>query len=220
MNKRAFSVKSGLYLIIDPSIEMHLLLQKVESALKGGVSIIQILDNFKPNTCKILIIESVVILAHRFNVPVLINQDVSYANIVDGVHFDEIPEDFDSIRLAISSNSIIGITCSNNLDKIEWAVRHHLDYVSIGAVFPTNSVSDYEIVNKETIGKARTYTDVPIFLAGGISLDNMKLLSDTGLDGIAVISGIMNAEDPEKSATDYKKALIDIKRKRRDLVIH
>jgi len=59
MIKKAFSIKNGLYLMVDPSMELHLMLQKVEAALKGGVSIIQILNNFKPNTSKVLIIESV-----------------------------------------------------------------------------------------------------------------------------------------------------------------
>ncbi len=216
MIKNSLSIQNGLYLIIDPaSMELQLLLQKVESALKGGVSAIQILNNFKPNTCKVLIIDSVTILAHRFSVPVLMNQDLTEIERVNGIHFEEIPDNFESIRPTIPSDAIVGITCGNNFDKIEWAVRHNLDYISFGAVFPTDSIDSYSIVSLETVRKARIYTDMPIFLCGGITLDNIEQLGNVGFDGIAVISGIMSAESPQESACSYKTAIEKIKKTRK-----
>jgi len=219
MIKKAFSIKNGLYLMVDPSMELHLMLQKVEAALKGGVSIIQILNNFKPNTSKVLIIESVSILAHRFGIPVLVNEDISYIEHVDGAHFNDIPQDFDTIKSTISSAAIIGITCDNNPEKVKWAIRHNVDYICFGSVFPTDSIPSYKIVHLENVRKARDYTDMPIFLCGGITPRNMEQLGDIVLDGIAVVSGIMNTEDPEESADSYVKAIAQIKKKHKQEAI-
>lgn len=215
MIKNLLSIKNGLYLIVDPaSMELYLLLQKVEAAIKGGVSAVQILNNFKPDTCKTLLIDSVTILAHRFNIPVLINQDITEIERVNGIHFEEIPTDFEAIRPTIPSDAIVGITCGNNFDKVEWAVRHNLDYISFGAVFPTDSIDSYAIVSLETVRKARLYTDMPIFLCGGITLDNIEQLDNVGFDGIAVSSGIMNVENPQECASNYKTAMEKIRKPR------
>ena len=215
MIKKAFAIKNGLYLLVDPSMDMQLMLQKVEAALKGGVSIIQILNNFQANTRKVLVIESVKILAHRFDVPVLINEDISDISHVDGIHFDNIPENFEALKATLFEGAIIGITCDNDLSKLEWALRHNLNYVSFGSIFPTDSIPSYKIINLESVRKARAYSDIPIFLSGGITPDNMNQLDNTGLDGVAVVSGIMNAEDPLECARDYIRAITRVKRKQK-----
>ena len=48
---------------------------------------------------------------------------------------------------------------------------------------------------------------VSIFLSGGITPDNMEELKELNYDGIAVVSGIMNAENPLKSLNLYKEKL-------------
>jgi thiamine-phosphate pyrophosphorylase len=143
-------------------------------------------------------------------VPVLINEDIDSISLVDGIHFDEIPVDFDKIKSLINPNAIVGITCGNDFKKIEWAMVNQLDYISFCSVFPSKSVDTCELVSREIISKTRAYTTMPIFLSGGIDLDNLALLKDTGLDGIAVISGIMKAEEPTIAAAEYKQALINL----------
>jgi thiamine-phosphate pyrophosphorylase len=148
-------------------------------------------------------------LAHQYKIPVLINQDITLINLVDGIHFDEIPADFAQIKQTIYPNKIIGITCGNDFSKMEWAVENNLHYLSFCSVFPSKSVNTCELVSKEMISKTRAYTKMPIFLSGGIDLNNLDQLKETGLDGIAVISGIMATEQPEIAAAAYKQALIN-----------
>ena len=102
---------------------------------------------------------------------------------------------------------ITGITCGNDFSKIEWAVENGMNYISFCSVFPSGSVDTCEIINRDIIRKARSFTNIPIFLSGGITLDNLSLLEDTGMSGIAVISGIMNANNTLESAQQYSKAL-------------
>jgi len=210
MNKKPFTIKNGLYLVVDPSMYPTVLYEKIVAALKGGVDIIQIWNHFASGVDKKSVINAIVSLAHQYNVPVLINEDFDCIDLVDGIHFDEIPVDFDNIQSIINADSIIGITCGNDFEKIEWAVANQLDYLSFCSVFPSKSVNTCELVSREIIQRARAFTQMPIFLSGGIGIDNLPLLKDTGLDGIAVISGIMNAEEPTTAALEYKQALINL----------
>ena len=210
MSKQAFTIKNGLYLVIDPSLALPILLSKIDAALKGGVDIIQIWNYFSEGADREMIIKSIISIAHQYNVPVLINEDITFIDLVDGIHFDGIPADFDKIKSSINPNAIIGITCGNDFKKIEWAVENNLDYISFCSVFPSKSVDTCELVSREMISKARAYTSMPTFLSGGIDLDNIALLKDTGLDGIAVISGIMKAEDTIMATAEYKQALINL----------
>ena len=103
-------------------------------------------------------------------------------------------------------------TVFDDFDKIEWAIEQQLDYISFCSVFPSSSVNTCDLVSKEVMIKARAATQMPIFLSGGINTHNMEQLSDTGFNGIAVVSGIMAADDTAQASLDYKHALNKLNR--------
>jgi thiamine-phosphate pyrophosphorylase len=209
MNNYKRNLKGGLYLVIDPSMNLNELLLKTEEALKGGIDVLQIWNHWKDETNKISVIQSIVLLSHQYFVPVIINENIELLNDtdVDGIHFDEVPQGFEQLKSSFKSNTIIGITCGNNFNKIEWAIANKIDYISFCSVFPSASVNTCDLVNKEIILKARAATDMPIFLSGGIDLTNIDTLKDTKMDGIAVVSGIMKADNPKQASQQYKQAL-------------
>ncbi len=64
---------------------------------------------------------------------------------------------------------------------------------------------------KETVIQARQLTSLPIFLSGGITLDNIDELTNTGMNGIAVISAIIKAENPKTATKAFKEKLATFK---------
>src|SRR6185369_6565581 len=94
-------------------------------------------------------------------------------------------------------------TCNNDLAIVDWAMKQKLDYISFCSVFPSSTSNSCDLVSFDTIRRAREITSLPIFLAGGISPDNMKRLRELDFDGVAVISGIMNQDDPAQAAKKY-----------------
>lgn len=90
---------------------------------------------------------------------------------------------------------------------------NRLDYLSFCSMFPSVTANSCELVKIETVQAARAMTGMPIFLAGGITPDNLDRFSGTGMNGVAVISGIMNAEDPQHKARYYKQALHHLQQK-------
>lgn len=205
-------ITGGIYLVLDPSINKSKLFKKLEQALDGGVEIIQIWnhwpDSFSQSNKKDLI-DEILKITKNYGGPVLINDDWTLLKNtdLDGIHFDETPEDFEQIKNEIEREFIAGITCSNNLEIIQWADDHDFDYISFCSMFPSSSVDSCEIVRPDTVQKAREITDLPLFVSGGITPENLSELNDIEFQGVAVISGILNSESPRESANVYKQKL-------------
>lgn len=202
----------GVYLVVDPSVEHGVLVEKVHQALEGGVGILQIWNHWpegisRPDKEKL--ISTIIDLAEHYEVPVLINDEWTMLKTteLDGVHFDTVPAGFEQIKEEIGRDFIAGITCSNDLEIVKWADENDFDYISFCAMFPSPSVSSCEIVSRETVQKARELTDLPLFLSGGITPEKIKELDELDFNGIAVISGILDAQEPNQKTLEYQQAL-------------
>lgn len=202
-------ISSGIYLVIDPSMDELLLINKLNLCLKEKLAAVQIWDNFKAEQNISALIKKVCELCHTKNVPVLINNRWELLNdfLLDGVHFDEIPENYTAIKESINKPFICGLTCNNDLTFVDWASKNKLDYISFCSIFPSNTANSCELVNFNTINKAAKYYSLPIFLAGGIKPENIDKLKELNYTGIAVVSGIMSSDRPDESIKKYQEKL-------------
>lgn len=203
---------SGLYLVIDPSMDHDKLLCKVKQALKGGTDILQIWNNWPPGTGqkdKEKLIQAVIKIANLYAVPVLINNDwqLLATTSLHGVHFDKIPVNFKQVKSSIKRKFIAGATCTNDLEVVDRAEKCGMDYISFCAMYPSPSVDSCEIVDPETVKAAREQTSMPIFLSGGITPQNLSGFEDLDFNGVAVISGILSSKSPRQNASAYKQVL-------------
>lgn len=203
------TVQSGIYLIIDPSMDEEILFSRLNLIVKEKISAIQIWDNFKENQN----IEELLLKIHEItssnNIPLIINNRWEYLNQIpfDGIHFDEIPENFIQIKKEINCDFIAGITCNNEISTIEYAEENQFDYISFCSMFPSKTANSCELVNFDTVQKAKSIFSGKIFLAGGIGLNNIKNLNELNYDGIAVVSGIMSAENPSETIKEYQQKI-------------
>jgi thiamine-phosphate pyrophosphorylase len=220
--KSFHSITGGLYLVIDPAPGLDLILSKIQQAISGGVDVLQIWNNWNNNQNKQETINTICEIAHIKNIPVLINEEwqLIQSTQLDGVHFDNIPKDLAAIQQTIAKPFIKGLTCGNDLERIKWANDNHFDYISFCSMFPSPSAGVCEIVKKETVIQARQLTTLPIFVAGGITLHNIEDLSGAGINGIALISGIMKAGDPLATTKQFKEKLAMLKTKNNATILH
>jgi thiamine-phosphate pyrophosphorylase len=93
------------------------------------------------------------------------------------------------------------------MEAVVMAEQNSLSYISFCSVFPSPSVQSCDIVQPESIKKAKEISNMPIFLSGGINQENLGQLKELPFNGIAVISGILNEADPEAAAKKYKEKL-------------
>ncbi|RZK75682.1 MAG: thiamine phosphate synthase [Pedobacter sp.] len=205
------TIMGGLYLVVNPALELNILLEKLKSALSGGIDVIQIWNNFPKESNRLFIVEEISRLCKPYSIPILINEDWTLllkTNDIDGIHFDCLPDDLQSIRKIIGRPIITGITCSDDLEIISLANKNGLDYISFCSMYPSSSAASCNIVLPETVLKACKLTKLPIFISGGMTPDNTTLLKKKiPFDGVAVISGILNTENPKQKVKAYQNAL-------------
>lgn len=210
---RKQTIESGIYLIIDPSMDEKILFPKLNLIVKENIAVIQVWDHFEQNQN----IEELLLKIHEttsfYNTPLIINNRWELLKQIplDGIHFDEIPENFNEIKKEINRDFIVGITCNNEFSTIEYAEGHQFDYISFCSMFPSKTANSCELVNFETVQKARNIFSGKIFLAGGIDLNNIKNLDELNYDGITVVSGIMSAENPSETIKNYHQKIKKIK---------
>lgn len=199
------TIQNGIYLVIDPSIDRNRLLTKLRQAINGKIVAVQIWDNFKTDSDFKELVNEISTLCRPQNIPVLINNQWSLLLDIelDGIHFDTVPENFNQLKQNLQKEMIIGITCGNDLSVVKWADENKLDYISFCSIFPSTTANSCELVTFDTIKEARKITSLPIFLAGGIKPENIHLLNTLGYSGIAVVSGIINADNPIETLKMY-----------------
>lgn len=210
MNKSS-KIAGGIYLVVDPSIEQSLLCMKLTAALQAGIQAVQIWNNWSADTEKLPLIEAIGRLCKQYQTPLLINQDwelLNQSEWLDGVHFDKVPDNLLFIRQNIKRPFISGITCSNNIDTAIWADNNNLDYISFCSMFPSPSAAGCDIVMPDIVRQTRRLTQLPIFVSGGITPENLlSLRGGIPFNGVAVISGILSSSHPEQKVEQYKTAL-------------
>jgi thiamine-phosphate pyrophosphorylase len=209
MNISDKKINGGLYLVVDPRQGIDIILPKVKAAIKGGINIIQLWNNWKQISSPIEFITQICELANEHNIPVLINENWQWLTILplDGIHFDRIPENWNEIKEQINRPFFAGLTCGNDQPTIDWAIKNDLAYISFCSMFPSSTANSCELVKPETIRETRKNTTMPIFVAGGITRETIPQLYSLGINGIAVVSGIMKAEDPELAAQEFQSLI-------------
>ncbi len=199
----------SIYLVVDPSLGLDSCLDKVQQAIEGGIHYLQLWNHWLPKQDKHLFSDKICETASKRNIPVFINEEWEMLALspLSGVHFDNTPPNIERIRAIVNRPFTIGLTCGRDLSRVKWAVENKIDYISFCSIFPSSSAGDCEIVPFETIKEARKLTNMPIFASGGITLTNIETLLQIDIDGIAVISGIMNAKDVEQTTKMYKQKI-------------
>jgi thiamine-phosphate pyrophosphorylase len=197
---------SGLYLVIDVSLEG--VFERVTQALEGGVDILQLwgIQNAQDS---VKLGDELMKLAQRQTVPLLVQDDVELAQKLgaDGVHLDRQDLTPKDVRRRFGAKALVGVTCSTNFDRVLWAAEHGADYISFCSLFPSPSVSVCDLVPLELVARAKDTVKIPIFAAGGITLENAPQVLEAGADGLAVSSAVLRAPDPKETARSFKALL-------------
>lgn len=185
--------------------------QQVEEVLKNGATFLQIRE--KNMTHDELVKEAVRIkeIAARYNVPVVIDDDI-YAVMeadVDGVHIGQNDMDYVEARKLLGDNKIIGITAPS-VALAKKAEELGADYIGAGAVFSTNTKKDTKPLELSTLKEICNSVFIPVVAIGGIDHSNVRELKGTNIDGVAVISALFGASNPGKATKELVSIMKDV----------
>lgn len=196
----------GLYAITDSTlIPPHCFVYSVEQAIIGGVRIVQYRDKYSDKLHKLEQAQALLKLCRRYDVPLIINDDISLAQHIgaDGVHLGRDDRSIVTARKQLGANAIIGASCYNQLDLAEQAVAEGADYIAFGSFFPSRIKPRAVSASLNLLITARNQFDCPIVAIGGITPENAPSLLSAGADALAVIYGIFGQRDLFLAAKQY-----------------
>ena len=197
--------KNNLYAITD---KRENLLPRLEEILIGGVKIIQ--HRFKNGNDKEHLEEAIKIknLCERYNSLFIVNDriDIALASNADGIHLGQDDLDLKTARKLLGNSKIIGITANNPFD-ISNAIKNGCDYIGIGPVFKTSTKKNKVPLGLERIKTLTKEIEIPWFAIGGINKKNITYLKNYGFIKVAIVSELMNSEDPKREVMMILKEL-------------
>lgn len=188
-----------LYAVTDRAwVGKQSLYEQVESALKGGVTCVQLRE--KELSDEEFLKEAVEIsaLCKRYGVPFFINDNVEIAIKchADGIHVGQEDMEAAQVRQRVGEDMMIGVSVHSVEEAVE-AVKNGADCLGVGAMFSTSTKTDVSVLPKETLRDICSAVDIPVVAIGGIGRTNISQLAGTGVDGVALVSAIFAAEDIE-----------------------
>ncbi len=189
----------ALYAITDRKwLGENTLEAQVESALKGGATMIQLREK-ELNSKEVLNLAlKLKPICQKYQVPLILNDyvDLAIQADVDGVHVGQADTEALAARSKLAPDKILGVSCETIEQALE-AEANGADYLGVGAVFPTATKNDAETISLTTLREIAEAVEIPVVAIGGIELGNISELKNTGISGVSVISAIFAAEDIE-----------------------
>ncbi|HIS76042.1 MAG TPA: thiamine phosphate synthase [Candidatus Merdivicinus excrementipullorum] len=198
-----------LYAVTDRAwIGKKTLLEQIEEVLRGGVTLLQLREKNLPEEEFLKEAVRVKELCHRYNVPLIINDNVDVAEKsgADGVHVGIEDAPVAEIRRRMGPGFIIGAT-AKTVEQAVFAEQSGADYLGVGAVYPSPTKKNAIRITKEQLLEICSSVSIPAVAIGGITAENLPPLAGSGIAGAAVVSAVFGAENPETAARQLKEIL-------------
>ena len=180
-------------------------LYRVEQALKGGTTLLQLREKDRSTREYIELAEKVHVIAKQYNVPLIIDDRVDVALSIDaeGVHVGASDMPVATARKLMGEDKIVGATAKT----VPWAKEAYeqgADYLGVGAIYPTTTKVKTVLTSTDTLRDICNAVPIPANAIGGLNKNNIDVLAGIPIAGICVVSAIMKADDPKAAAEELK----------------
>jgi len=196
----------SLYVIANQDLQKNrTIIEVIEEIIQGGATIIQLREKNLPTRTFFEEAQIVRKITKKAGIPLIINDrlDVALAVNADGVHLGE--EDL-PLKYArkIAPHFIIGYS-TDSIDQAREAEKDGANYLGVGSVFPTKTKIDAGMaIGTQKLEEIKRAVSIPVIAIGGITLQNLPKVIQSGVDGVAVISAIISAESPFEATKKFR----------------
>lgn len=200
-----------LYAVTDRAcLKGRSLHEAVRSALKGGVTLVQLREKDMPTDEYIKEAKEIKKICREFSVPLLIDDNVEVCMLADadGVHLGQSDMPCSEARKLLGDTKIIGVT-AKTVEQAKKAQEMGANYLGSGAIFGTSTKSDAVKLDMETLKSICASVSIPVCAIGGINKNNIRELKGSGISGAAVVSGIFGT-DAESAAKELRSIMEEI----------
>lgn len=203
----------SLYLITKPySQAKGDYLRILEKALKGGVSLLQWREKEGDTGALYRLAKEAQTLAKEYQTPFLINDrlDLVLALEADGLHVGQKDLPAKLARQLLGPKKLLGVSAGDLSEALQ-AEEDGADYIGVGSIFPTSSKKDATPLSIEALKGICQAVTIPVVAIGGMTLDRLPFLKESGIQGVAVLSSVWDHECPTKAVQDLKQVMMTLR---------
>jgi thiamine-phosphate pyrophosphorylase len=194
-----------LYLVTDPDLtEGRNIIDIVKTAVGGGVTMVQLREKTASTREFIEKAKAIRGFLRDRGVPLIINDRVDVVQAVgaDGVHIGPTDIPYVKAREILGPDAVIGVSVGT-LEETEKMSGIGVDYFGVSPIFATGTKPDHAPpLGLEGLSKIRDRIPETLIGIGGITVSNAAEVVAAGADGVAVVTAITLAEDPEAAAKE------------------
>jgi len=183
----------------------------IEAALKGGVTLVQLREKDLGLKEFLNLGENVKLLCDKYKVPLIINDNIIVAKRLNaaGVHLGQGDTNIEAAREQLGDNAIIGISTHTVTEAVA-AEKNGADYLGVGAIYPTGSKADANLVGLQILRAIKAAVHIPIVGIGGIDENKYWEVMNIGVAGCAMISGILAVNNIEERVKKLINGCCDV----------
>ncbi len=184
------------------------LVSKVAQAVAGGVNLVQLREKDLPGR-PLMNLATELRAVISSSALLLINEraDVAAAARADGVQLGEEALPTKEVRKILGPEALIGRSVHSE-QGAKLAEAEGADFLLVGTMYATSSHPGHEPAGPELIRRIAAGCSLPLMGIGGINEVNLGPVLEAGAQGVAVISSILAAPDPEKAARGLRQAML------------
>jgi thiamine-phosphate pyrophosphorylase len=198
-----------LYVILDRAVARGRDLgDLLEAILAGGCRMVQLREKEWPAGRLWPLAERLRERCRGAGVTFIVNDrvDLAVALGADGVHLGQEDLPPARARALLRPGMILGLS-THSVEQARAARAAGADYVAVGSMFPTATKADFELVGPDLIRTLRGEMPMPLIGIGGITSENVAEVVRAGADGVAVISAVGAAADPQRATRRLVEAI-------------
>lgn len=186
-------------------------LARVEQAVSGGATILQLREKEKNTREYLSLAEKVHVITQKYGIPLIIDDrvDIALASGAEGVHLGQTDMPVDAARRILGKDRIIGATTKTVAQAVE-AWEQGADYLGVGAIFPTTTKVKTVLTSVSTLQEICRTVPLPVNAIGGLNKNNIDILQGIPIAGICVVSAVMKAENPRDAVRDLRKRMKEL----------
>jgi thiamine-phosphate pyrophosphorylase len=192
----------------------------VRAAAAGGVDVVQLREKHATARKRYDLGREVRAVTREAGVPLVVNDRVDLAAAVDadGVHLGDDDLPVSVARGRLGADALVGRSVST-VDGAREAAAAGADYLGVGAVYRTatkDTDPEESGVGLDRVRAIRDAVDLPFVGIGGVTAERAAAVVAAGADGVAVVSEIAAADDPETATRELREAVAEGRRRRTD----
>jgi thiamine-phosphate pyrophosphorylase len=174
----------------------------VDAAIRGGATAIQLRDKQATTRELVELGRALLAITRPAGVPLIVNDriDVALAINAEGVHVgqDDMPAPI--ARRLLGPDRLLGVSAGTVEEALQ-AQAEDADYLGTGDVYGTPTKADAGVpIGVDGLAEVVRAVSIPVVAIGGIQAANAGAVIAAGAAGIAVISAVIGAADPEAAA--------------------